>query len=468
MNSKINDEIIICLDTNIYHQANYNFDANVFTTFKDLKVRLYPNLKIYVDPIIYREVLSHINDRIEEILIYLNEFNKKALNIDTLNSIKNNLDYIKSNSYSEAKDKFEEFVNFFTNEQLEMAFPNYNMTEILEDYFNSELPFEDKAKKKNEFPDALIIHNLKTKFQNSNQKLIVVSTDKGFIEAVKLKIPHAKQFINYQDCVNYLNKDLPGYKRVRNGVLQESLSIAKQIKVDLSDFFEDLNELYYFEENGITIDVTDYDKDGITELTELDEALISGFEIKSPSVKVLKLDIDEQNSKAELKFKLNIDIEGREEDSYNLICENHKVDMFIDLDVKIFEDKIEVLNFTRKPIMLDKTSRVSREVHRDYFSETYFDVNLQPTNPTYKIICNNCGAESEFFAPDIVEFDQSSTERSMGTDTYYSIELNEICENCSCSLNIEITINEYPYLVLDNQDSNCPDGDLIGLSYEFK
>lgn len=69
------------------------------------------------------------------------------------------MDYIKSNSYSEAKDKFEEFVNFFTNEQLEMAFPNYNMTEILEDYFNSELPFEDKAKKKNEFPDALIIHN---------------------------------------------------------------------------------------------------------------------------------------------------------------------------------------------------------------------------------------------------------------------------------------------------------------------
>ena len=77
---KIENNVIICFDTNIYDSTKYNFDHIFFKTFKNLKSDNYPNLEVYVEPIIYNEVLVHLREKANEIYKKLEILNKEISN----------------------------------------------------------------------------------------------------------------------------------------------------------------------------------------------------------------------------------------------------------------------------------------------------------------------------------------------------------------------------------------------------
>lgn len=369
---------VICFDTNIYDNTKYNFDGQFYKTFKDLKKEKFPNLEIYINSIIYREVMAHLEEKGQENNEVIERFKKDVWNLeifDELQRVLNDIDFLREASIKEAKDKFNNFLSLFSvdinslkGKLIHADNQNFDLGEVLDDYFNHRPPFENKNNKKNEFPDALIIQNISQRFKN-HDNFIVVSSDNGFRKAVEQKIPKATMFANYSECANYLNKHHENYDKVCMTIEKLESVIEKEINQFLSDLTYDFVPTYHAENFGIKVDVTNYDRKGHSELSELDEMMIQKFELNdSPLVRILNIE-DNGNTTAEIAYEAIFSILGSEDSSYDLINETHKVKYIVDIIVNIDTD--EILDVSPQEIFLNKDSLIGRSITRDYFELEY-------------------------------------------------------------------------------------------------
>ena len=273
------------------------------------------------------------------------------------------------------KDKFNNFLSLFsvdiTSLKGKLIYDdnqNFDLGEVLDDYFNHRPPFENKNNKKNEFPDALIIQNISQRFKN-HDNFIVVSSDNGFRKAVEQKIPKATTFANYSECANYLNKHHENYDKVCMTIEKLESVIKKEINQFLFDLTYDFVPTYHAEDLGVKVDVTNYDRKGHSELYELDEMMIEEFELNdSPLVRILNIE-DNGNTTAEIAYEAIFSILGSEDSSYDLINEIHKVKYIVDIIVNI--DTAEILDVSPQEIFLNKDSLIDRIITRDYFELEY-------------------------------------------------------------------------------------------------
>lgn len=462
---KIEKNITICFDTNIYDNTNYFFNGSFYTTFKDLKMS-YPNLKIYVEPIIYNEVITHLRNLAKDTTKETEKLLKIFKSLDIFTNVKEALEItdLEEKYFQEAKKKFEEFIKFFSDEEIEKSF-NYEISEILNDYFKGNPPFENKKDKKNEFPDALIIQNLKNKFQN-HENLFIVSTDNGFIEAVKKNIPNSRTFKNYADCADLLNKQKKYYKEAHKNVENLVDEIKRVIKNRFGDLLSDFVPIEYAEDFGIKIDVTNYDRKGYTEFSDLDEAMINQLDLNGYRIRILAIDSEKESISAEITFTIKIEILGREDESDDLIIEKHEISYKV--DVKVNSESDVSIEMPSSIILLNRDSLIARKVERDYF-DNYFDdyePSLHPTSDTYTIVCDSCEFCNEFSSPEIDDFEITSSERGMGDETLYHLTIDEICQNCTQPLTLEIYVSIYPYLTFNHEDIYCSGG-TTDLSFEL-
>ncbi len=369
---------VICFDTNVYDNTKYNFDGQFYKTFKELKKEKFPNLEIYINSIIYREVMAHLEEKGQENNEVIERFKKDVWNLeifDELQRVLNDIDFLREASIKEAKDKFNNFLSLFSVDinslKAKLIYDdnqNFDLGEVLDDYFNHRPPFENKNNKKNEFPDALIIQNISQRFKN-HDNFIVVSSDNGFRKAVEQKIPKATMFANYSECANYLNKHHENYDKACMTIEKLESVIEKKINQFLSDLTYDFVPNYYAEDFGIKVDVTNYDRKGHSELYELDEMMIQKFELNdSPLVRILNIE-DNGNTTAEIAYEAIFSILGSEDSSYDLINETHKVKYIVDIIVNI--DTAEILDVSPQEIFLNKDSLIDRIITRDYFELEY-------------------------------------------------------------------------------------------------
>lgn len=369
---------VICFDTNVYDNTKYNFDGQFYKTFKELKKEKFPNLEIYINSIIYREVMAHLEEKGQENNEVIERFKKDVWNLeifDELQRVLNDIDFLREASIKEAKDKFNNFLSLFSVDinslKAKLIYDdnqNFDLGEVLDDYFNHRPPFENKNNKKNEFPDALIIQNISQRFKN-HDNFIVVSSDNGFRKAVEQKIPKATMFANYSECANYLNKHHENYDKACMTIEKLESVIEKKINQFLSDLTYDFVPNYYAEDFGIKVDVTNYDRKGHSELYELDEMMIQKFELNdSPLVRILNIE-DNGNTTAEIAYEAIFSILGSEDSSYDLINETHKVKYIVDIIVNI--DTAEILDVSPQETFLNKDSLIDRIITRDYFELEY-------------------------------------------------------------------------------------------------
>jgi raw score 3.38 len=459
---KIDKNITICFDTNIYDNTNYLFNGQFYTTFKNLRLYNYPNLKIYVEPIIYNEVLAHLKDRSTKIGKNVKDFKKEIEAIDLFSDVllKLEIDNIEEQYYKEAKKKFEDFINYFSYEGIDCNF-NYELTEILSDYFNGLPPFENKKNKKNEFPDALIIQHLKNKFHDQ-ENLIIVSADKGFIESVQNKIPKSKIFTSYPACADYLNSKLEEYKAAHESIEKLICDIKDVITRQFEELGYDLFPIDYAESLGFKVDVTNYDRKGYTELYELSEVMIDNLSFTGYRIKILDTASKGERITAEIDFNINIRISGREDDSADLILENHQINYKVDVNVSTENNDIDKIYSS--PILLNRNSLTNREFKRDFFEAVFDDYkpSFHPTSNTYTVTCASCGVTNEFLS----EFEINWTEKGTGNDTVYFFTIDNICQGCTKPLLIEISIPKYPNRTYKVDEVHCFEGE-TNLSFEL-
>lgn len=369
---------VICFDTNIYDNTKYNFDDQFYKTFKDLKKEKFPDLEIYINSIIYREVMAHLEEKGQENNEVIEGVKKDDWNLELFDELQralDDIDCLREASIKEAKDKFNNFLSLFSVDINSLKGKliyddnqNFDLGEVLDDYFNHRPPFENKNNKKNEFPDALIIQNISQRFKN-HDNFIVVSSDNGFRKAVEQKIPKATIFTNYSECAHYLNKHHENYDKVCMTIEKLESVIEKEINQFLSDLTYDFVPTYHAEDLGVKVDVTNYDRKGHSELSELDEMMIQKYELNdSPLVRILNIE-DNGNTTAEIAYEAIFSILGSEDSSYDLINETHKVKYIVDIIVNIDTD--EILDVSPQEIFLNKDSLIGRSITRDYFELEY-------------------------------------------------------------------------------------------------
>ena len=465
---------VICFDTSIYDNTQYNFKGQFYKIFKEFKKEKFPNLEIYINSIIYREVMTHLEEMGEKNNGVIEKFKKDVWNLELFDELQRvlDIDCLRETSIKQAKDEFNNFLSLFSvdinslkGNLIHADNQNYDLGKVLDDYFNHRPPFENKNNKKNEFPDALIVQNISQRFKN-HDNFIVVSSDNGFCKAVGQKIPKATMFTNYSECANYLNKHHENYDKVCMTIEKLESVIKKKIYQFVSDLTYDFVPNYYAEDLGIKVDVTNYDRKAYSELHELNEMMIQKFKLNdSPLVRILNIE-DNGNTMAEIAYEAIFSILGREDSSYDLINENHKVKYIVDITVNIDTD--EILDFRPQEIFLNKDSLIDRKIERDYFELKYNEYSpiLYPKSESYEVICDLCSCENVFPSPKMYAFSRRTLEKGSGWDTFFELEKDEVCNICGQHFHIDIKIAVDMDLRIEEANIHCSGGK-TDLTFDF-
>ena len=145
---------------------------------------------------------------------------------------------------------------------------------------NSNPPFENKEKKKYEFPDAFMIAKLK-KICSNESPIYVITKDKGFKEAIKSVTGLEGKFDNLKDIFDLINREneIHIYNEIKEFLSNSTYTteILERLKEEIKDKLEN---------NSIEVDGMRYDRKGICggfeyEATEIENVDINNFEFKS-------------------------------------------------------------------------------------------------------------------------------------------------------------------------------------------
>ncbi|WP_339052755.1 PIN domain-containing protein [Fusobacterium animalis] len=164
----LNHPISIFLDTNIFISQKYDFSDTKNSDFNNLiKMVNDGKIKLYISQIVEHEVKKHIKEDIFEIFkevkksrnIILKKFSKNYSQTSVLSNLFSFYNLKKDDISEEIISKFDKFLKDSKASKLDCK--DIDSQQIIVDYMDSNPPFENKEKKKYEFPDAFMIAKLK-------------------------------------------------------------------------------------------------------------------------------------------------------------------------------------------------------------------------------------------------------------------------------------------------------------------
>lgn len=160
----------IVLDTNIFGKKEcYNFKSGkIAGIIKNLSN--YSNIHIYIPDIVVNELKSHISENIYSVY---NKMEKGYLK-----------NYCKDKINDAVKENYNELDLFIITSKIEVinCSENLNVSDVNNWYFNRIPPFSEK--KKEEFPDAMIISSIMNYFKDFQDRVIIISEDNDVKEAI--------------------------------------------------------------------------------------------------------------------------------------------------------------------------------------------------------------------------------------------------------------------------------------------
>lgn len=175
--------IHIFLDTNVYISNKFNYENKVFKTLEKLINE--EKVQLLINDIVENEVISNIKIVADEVgLNYKNAYKKLKKDVP---SIEKNCKVFEEVQILEptkfiADSLIKEFEDFLDKYSFEKVDLEIDADLLISDYFNSKYPF-GSGKKKNEFPDAITIQSLRKYCDFTENKMIVISSDKDFINS---------------------------------------------------------------------------------------------------------------------------------------------------------------------------------------------------------------------------------------------------------------------------------------------
>ena len=217
--------MLVYFDTNIYIGAKYHFNSGKFKAVKNL-IRTGKIELLYTSATLGEIEKNLAQDVANEVAVY-NKCVKKNIPIIAQENFNLSLLDVEIVS-SEMKKRVHDF--FHQEGITEIPLSNIEASELMKWYFKKEPSFEDQ--KPYEFKDAIMIHAIKQFSEATNNQIIIVSADKGFLAA----------FRNSEDiiCVN----DLVAFLKYANAsVLQDAVDNAmgtEQVEQILNEIIHSL------------------------------------------------------------------------------------------------------------------------------------------------------------------------------------------------------------------------------------
>ena len=282
---------------------------------------------------------------------------------------------------------------------------------IIDDYFELRPPFENKAEKKNEFPDAFIVSQIRNKF-DSYDYVAVISNDNGFKKAFE-EANNYHFYCDLRELYNAINKE-------EEATYQETLDVVEKLQYSI------IRKIVWNIENCDDIDVRgmSYDKDGVFEGFDYTDVEI--HDIADASFNIHTVDeLTDEISKLTLVFNANISVDCTYEDYDNAMWDSEEGEYIFVEDITIREEhnacldvRIEVNrisgDFTVYPfnVILRGDSRKKRyrlNEYQDMNSEQEIanmyrqDVGLQSLG-NYECYLERKLPESEFYVKIIESF----------------------------------------------------------------
>ena len=281
----LNHPISIFLDTNIFISQKYDFSDTKNSDFNNLvKMVNDGKIKLYISQIVEHEVKKHIKEDILEIFkevkksrnIVLKKISKNYLQTPVLSNLFSFYNLKKDDISEEIISKFDKFLK--DSKVCKLDCKNIDPQQIIVDYMDSNPPFENKEKKKYEFPDAFMIAKLKRSFNEKNP-IYVITKDEGFKKAIENIAGLEGKYDNLKEVFDLINCENEIYNEIKEFLSNSThtTEILEKLKEEIKDKLES---------NGIEVDGMRYDRKGICggfeyEDTEIENVDINNFEFKS-------------------------------------------------------------------------------------------------------------------------------------------------------------------------------------------
>lgn len=354
----------VFLDTNIFIGCRY--DLNKEGLLFKLKNLVDDNkVKIYISNVVLREAERHIKiditDAINELKKARNNISKRiSPTIVEGTTLRTIFEKPYANEIIETSlIKFRKFLEDLNVVYLDNK--GIDIDKILEDYFNSNAPFENKEAKKHEFPDAFIIAKLKKEFHKDNP-VWVISSDEGFKKALCDEDGFkCKSSIN--SFLDMINKQDKMYDTIIQYITDKG--VYKEICDNIKEKIED---------NDVDVDGLDCDRKGYCEGYEYSDTYIHSVSIEKfnlVSVDEIRDDIIYLTILCKAKIEVSClyndydnSIWDSEEKEFMYlqqgeVDEEHEPEFECSLSLEVNDDELSLIDISYN-LVLDQYSRVKQ------------------------------------------------------------------------------------------------------------
>lgn len=263
--------IAVFIDTNVFDECKYHLEG---TSPLNILRQLADNEKVslYTSSIVLGEAKKHISHNVisaYELLSKQIKEMRKLISPSLLKETSFALCYeipVNNGFEDAAVVRFNDYLKELRFTILDSS--GVDVNQIIDDYFKSRPPFENCEKKKNEFPDAIMIAKIKNHFSKENP-ICIISGDKGFRKAFE-RIEGFSTIEKLNELFDMINKqdEKITYDAIKSHLVEEH--VLNNIRKLLIDKISDGN----FE-----IDGQDCDKKGVCDGYDYDEAFIDGISV---------------------------------------------------------------------------------------------------------------------------------------------------------------------------------------------
>lgn len=281
------DFAALSIDSNILRGQRYNFDGGILKQLEQFDGSIIP---IIQPDVVHREGLKHLTAEIDQHLKSARSSLKALSKYIPSASASDHLSEKLNSTTVASQMATERFQSFYSkvNGQVISA-SKVNVNELMDIYFNTLPPFENKAEKKSEFPDAIALLSLECWASENDKVMVVVSKDKGWHAYAKnsqwlhvvSELPHALSLFQPHTKITKVIERLR-----KDGALENSGPLYEKIMTALSNATANMepeiqaSSFHHYEYDDLQLEYVDHQ---LALASDTDELLVNIVSIEDNS-----------------------------------------------------------------------------------------------------------------------------------------------------------------------------------------
>lgn len=172
----------LLIDTSIFYSANFDFQSKSFAALASAIQG--GRAHLYLSPVTRKEVRRHILTKVREAAVAGKKFRQQASILWNVREPAFQAVFTKWSETAVLKKLLKQFQAFIKATDARMIpLEGASVGDVFNAYFAIRSPFEARADKRNEFPDAFVVSSALSWCVKTDQSIYVVSSDKGMCEA---------------------------------------------------------------------------------------------------------------------------------------------------------------------------------------------------------------------------------------------------------------------------------------------